>query len=52
MNVTNRLRELIEDPEMGISNGFLVEVLEYIEDLEGRLQRLPLPEEEVNAERE
>ncbi len=51
-NVSLRLRELIEDPDMGVSNGFLQEVLEYVEDLEGRLQRLPHPEEEVHAERE
>ena len=51
-NVSLRLRELLDDPEQGVSNAFLAEVLEYVEDLEGRLQRLPHPEEEVNAERE
>ena len=50
--IASRLRELVEDPEMGISNAFLVEVLAYVEDLEGKLQRLPIREEEVDAERE
>jgi hypothetical protein len=36
-DVTKRLRELIEDPEMGISNAFLREVLAYILSLERRL---------------
>lgn len=52
MNIALRLRELIQDPDMGISNAFLVEVLEYVEDLEGRLQRLPHPEEALDEERE
>lgn len=52
MNVTARLRDLVEDPEAGVSMGFLKEVLAYVEDLEGRLQRLPGAEEEPDAERE
>jgi hypothetical protein len=36
-NVVVRLRELIEDPETGISTGFLRELLEYILSLERRL---------------
>ena len=36
-DVSKRLRELIEDPEMGISNAFLREVLDYILLLERRL---------------
>lgn len=47
-----RLRELIEDPEMGVSNTFLAEVLAYVEDLEGKLQRIPKDEEPVDEERE
>lgn len=52
MNIALRLRELIQDPDMGISNAFLVDVLKYVEDLEGRLERLPHPEEELDEERE
>lgn len=50
--IASRLRELIADPEMGVSTAFLAEVLEYVEDLEGRLQRLPHPEEEIDEDRE
>ena len=51
-NVTQQLRDLIADPELGISMGFLKHVLAYVEDLEGRLLRLPHPEEAVDDERE
>lgn len=35
--ITSRLRELIEDPELGVSNEFLRELLEYIKQLEEEL---------------
>lgn len=35
--ITSQLRELIDDPEMGISNRFLRELLAYILRLEAAL---------------
>jgi hypothetical protein len=52
INVTQRLRDLVADPELGVSMGFLQQVLAYIEDLEGRLQRLPGNDDDPDAERE
>lgn len=33
-DVGSRLQELIDDPEIGLSNAFLMEVLSYIRQLE------------------